>query len=567
VNATARTRIRVAVAPAPAPRSAPVQRPHESPPLREIKPENGRAEDALSPDATTLAAKALGSAGQPLDPPTRAYMGARFGRDLSAVRVHLDATATQSAAAAQARAFAVGNQIVFGHGQYAPQTPSGRWLLAHELAHTQQQRGTAIEPGLVRLGEPDSAAEAEADSAANLVAGAAAQQRIPLLTRIGHGLIQRLSLGAGIGIGVGIAVGIAAIAGLIAGLVSRSRRLMHRETRVPDARLVDDPSSDPPTSTIELPENTRLVVVDEGTNQPFNRGEKHWVQVRVTVGPFLGKVGWVLREQIESRPETAEVSPEQANDIFTALAHANIMTNEGAAPIPFHYPPDGCYSRAHRMEEMLTEMGYASEKVFALAGRKPLVADTAYGRDAEGAKVTWAWHVAPIIKVRDPQRGVVETVIDPSLYERPITLEQWEGLMGDSRSYTRLSLSEVREQMASGELRTRNERVAVTAPRYTYGPGDLSRDPSHGDAESEDIGARPAITSYVHEVPVHELAAFIRRQLQNAVVNVAAIIARIRGATHEARLLFRQQFMRLLDQLRRRVSPADAGQVDQELNQ
>ncbi len=272
------------------------------------------------------------------------------------------------------------------------------------------------------------------------------------------------------------------------------------------------------------------------------------------------------RNQLEARPETEEISPEQAGEIFTALAHANIMTNEGEAPIPFHYPPDGCYARAHRMEEMLTEMGYGSEKVFALSGKRPLVAETQYASDVEGHQVTWAWHVAPIVKVRDPQRGLIETVLDPSLYERPISLTDWEGLMGDSRSFTRLSLSEVREQMRSGEL-TKHERVAVTAPRYTYGPGDLPHDETHEEAEAEDVAVRPRITVYAQEAPVHELAAFIRRQLHNAVVDAAAILRAIRATTGAVRLAFKKQFVRLLKELRRHISPSEADQVDSALEQ
>ena len=44
-----------------------------------------------------------------------------------------------SAAAADAHAYAVGSDIVFGHGRFAPETREGRLLLAHELTHVVQQ--------------------------------------------------------------------------------------------------------------------------------------------------------------------------------------------------------------------------------------------------------------------------------------------------------------------------------------------------------------------------------------------------------------------------------------------
>ncbi len=65
------------------------------------------------------------------------------GQDFSRVRVHADAKAAESAQAVNARAYTVGENIVFGQNEYAPETQEGRHLLAHELAHTVQQRDGA----------------------------------------------------------------------------------------------------------------------------------------------------------------------------------------------------------------------------------------------------------------------------------------------------------------------------------------------------------------------------------------------------------------------------------------
>jgi hypothetical protein len=61
------------------------------------------------------------------------------GADLSGVRVHTDERAGESARAVNALAYTVGNNIVFGSGQYSPHTLSGKRLLAHELTHVMQQ--------------------------------------------------------------------------------------------------------------------------------------------------------------------------------------------------------------------------------------------------------------------------------------------------------------------------------------------------------------------------------------------------------------------------------------------
>jgi hypothetical protein len=83
----------------------------------------------------------LASSGQPLDPATRGFMESRFGHDFSRVRVHADQRAAESASAVNALAYTVGRDVVFGASRYAPGTPEGDRLLAHELTHVVQQSG------------------------------------------------------------------------------------------------------------------------------------------------------------------------------------------------------------------------------------------------------------------------------------------------------------------------------------------------------------------------------------------------------------------------------------------
>jgi hypothetical protein len=113
----------------------------------------------------------LNDGGQALDPTTRAEMESRLGDDFSSVRVHTGSTAAGSAAAVQARAFTVGNEIVFGAGSFAPGTDEGRRTLAHELVHVQQQRrgpvsGTSVGGG-IRLSDPADRFEREAERLAS----------------------------------------------------------------------------------------------------------------------------------------------------------------------------------------------------------------------------------------------------------------------------------------------------------------------------------------------------------------------------------------------------------------
>jgi hypothetical protein len=81
----------------------------------------------------------LRGGGQPLPGTERAFFEPRFGQDFSGVRVHTGMWAAEAAETAQARAFTLGRDVVFGAGQYSPGTISSRKLLAHELTHVVQQ--------------------------------------------------------------------------------------------------------------------------------------------------------------------------------------------------------------------------------------------------------------------------------------------------------------------------------------------------------------------------------------------------------------------------------------------
>jgi hypothetical protein len=82
--------------------------------------------------------KALSSHRHPLENGIRASMESRFRHDFSNVRVHTDSKAAESAKALNAKAYTLGQDIVFGSGQYQS-TTEGKKLLAHELTHVVQQ--------------------------------------------------------------------------------------------------------------------------------------------------------------------------------------------------------------------------------------------------------------------------------------------------------------------------------------------------------------------------------------------------------------------------------------------
>ncbi len=91
--------------------------------------------------AVASGVEALRGGGSALPATERAFFEPRFGADFSQVRVHTDARAADTAQAIDAKAFTVGRDIAFAPGQYAPESQTGRYLLAHELTHVVQQEG------------------------------------------------------------------------------------------------------------------------------------------------------------------------------------------------------------------------------------------------------------------------------------------------------------------------------------------------------------------------------------------------------------------------------------------
>jgi hypothetical protein len=109
-----------------------------------------------------------------------------FGSSFADVRVHSDDSAGRLAADLGAAAFTRGCDVYFGTGRYEPGTPSGRLLLAHELAHTVQQEAPHTDP----VSEPEAPAERAAARAAERAA-AGGEVDGTSLARTGRSALQR----------------------------------------------------------------------------------------------------------------------------------------------------------------------------------------------------------------------------------------------------------------------------------------------------------------------------------------------------------------------------------------
>jgi hypothetical protein len=108
----------------------------------EIRPKSGRGAggEAVGGDVEARI-RSLPGRGRRLPAPARSFFENRFGQDFGSVRIHTGGGAAALAQSVGARAFTTGSDVVFGAGEYAPETMSGRRLLAHELTHVVQQGG------------------------------------------------------------------------------------------------------------------------------------------------------------------------------------------------------------------------------------------------------------------------------------------------------------------------------------------------------------------------------------------------------------------------------------------
>lgn len=155
--------------------------------------ENGPAPATVPP----VVHEVLHSSGRPLDKATRSFFEPRFGHDFSKVRVHADQKAAESARMINAEAYTVGRHVVFGGGQYLPDSHVGRELIAHELTHVLQQGTHEGSCHNLSLGQPGDSYEQEADRWSSSVIGAQSHSQAGRRSTTlaphssGSGLIQR----------------------------------------------------------------------------------------------------------------------------------------------------------------------------------------------------------------------------------------------------------------------------------------------------------------------------------------------------------------------------------------
>lgn len=169
------------------------------------------------------------------------------------------------------------------------------------------------------------------------------------------------------------------------------------------------------------------------------------------------------------------VMPVLAKSMTQAQAQA-FMDKFKASDIPFDFPPDCCYARARVMCDIMEKAGFASEKLWS---QGTLAARTAGGmpvtfpdKTGQSQKVTWRYHVAPLVNVVTTSDIVEQRILDPSLSNQSLTVTQWKTLCGVSTPAMTVDI--------------------ITAPNelYPFDPSTAGKDFTVDEAEESLIGHR-----------------------------------------------------------------------------
>jgi glutaminase-like protein len=160
----------------------------------------------------------------------------------------------------------------------------------------------------------------------------------------------------------------------------------------------------------------------------------------------------------------------EANPLTMIQAQA-LMDEFRATDIPFDWPEEFCYARAHQMRRMMVERGVHCWKLWNYPrdpSHKLRVPDTGRG------PITWSSHVAPAVMVLGP-RGPQPMVLDPSLFRQPVSPGTWTARQGDLQSRVEPSLGQV-------YLRSWDGSWEMTDDAYKQTDSDLDQARAHRDA-------------------------------------------------------------------------------------
>lgn len=129
--------------------------------------------------------------------------------------------------------------------------------------------------------------------------------------------------------------------------------------------------------------------------------------------------------------------------------------------IPFLYPDDGCWGRAHEMVRLITQAGVDVMKIWIYGNLQVIT------NHSPLCSVSWGYHVAPTVLVEDNNMSTVY-VIDPSIFAGPVPELDWKNIQGDPQAVAEATEGRVFYRAASGDVTYDDDFSQTIAVLRTY---------------------------------------------------------------------------------------------------
>ncbi|AWI26309.1 hypothetical protein HYN49_10585 [Flavobacterium pallidum] len=181
----------------------------------------------------------------------------------------------------------------------------------------------------------------------------------------------------------------------------------------------------------------------DGMLAVLNNAKEHDTRILITVSdggvidicPLEESYGSMLSGENPEGPVPFDIkvltpiSLERTNSLFKEMLLPNCTTthSSGTSCIPFRVPSGGCWIRAHIMCYLMQDYDIVPGKIWCFSRNKTTL--KAWTDNDWNCCVSWQFHVAPIVRVRQPDGTDTLMVIDPSLCSRPVSPESWQQLM------------------------------------------------------------------------------------------------------------------------------------------
>lgn len=157
------------------------------------------------------------------------------------------------------------------------------------------------------------------------------------------------------------------------------------------------------------------------------------------------------------------ISEKKAREMFDLVSARTCDPLTVPPPcIPFLYPDDGCWGRAHEMCRLIIDAGVTPKKVWIYGS---LHVNT---KNNPNCSVSWGWHVAPTLCVKRGFCRYEEMVIDPSLFNEPVSKPTWKGVQGDPNAQLFDTAASAFYRSYNGSIQTDPNYIQTNQVLATY---------------------------------------------------------------------------------------------------